>query len=416
MIRGRVSSALAATVGTSVAIQALNVISGVALARALGPTDRGGLAAAMLWPMVLSAVGTLGIAEAVVFFTSRAGHRDQSLSTAFVVAGPQVAVIVAVGYLALPTLLGGVSPELLATSRAFLMFVPLNLLSLYAVSYLQGRRLFGWFNFARLSFHLAYTVAVVLLTIMGGLSVPSAISAFLISAGVVVVAAIGLAVASSFRLERMDWPIVRSLLSFGLRSHVGSLASIAASRVDLVILVGVASQSAIGNYVVATTIAGAASLIPSAAATVLYPRVVAGGEAERQRLAAVAIKGGVLYGLVSTLAMLAAVPFVLPVLFGPSFSSAVSTAMILVGAASARGLVALVAAVFRGRGEPWMASQADLVSVIVMTVVLPFSVPALGANGAAIAVLLGAISACVWAVSRLIGEGYVQVHDLRSAG
>ena len=49
------------SLAASVAIQGLNVLTGIVLARTLGPAGRGELAAVMLWPSILAAVGSLGV-------------------------------------------------------------------------------------------------------------------------------------------------------------------------------------------------------------------------------------------------------------------------------------------------------------------------------------------------------------------
>src|SRR5437879_4086808 len=75
------------SLGISMAIQGLNVISGVLLARSLGPAGRGVLAAVILWPSVLSTVFCAGLNEAVTYFTSRFREQARQIAaTGFAVA------------------------------------------------------------------------------------------------------------------------------------------------------------------------------------------------------------------------------------------------------------------------------------------------------------------------------------------
>src|SRR4051794_13152716 len=70
--RGGRVGAIGASFATSAAIQAINVLTGVALARTLGPHGRGELVALILWPSILAAFGSLGLSEAVTYHCARA--------------------------------------------------------------------------------------------------------------------------------------------------------------------------------------------------------------------------------------------------------------------------------------------------------------------------------------------------------
>src|SRR5207247_2147031 len=71
------------TILTTVVILIATLGSGVILARALGPAGRGVLTAAMLYGPLLVSVGSLGIAEALVYRSSR---EDTARSPALVTA------------------------------------------------------------------------------------------------------------------------------------------------------------------------------------------------------------------------------------------------------------------------------------------------------------------------------------------
>jgi len=56
------------------------VLTGILLARTLGPRGRGELAAAILWPTLIMTLGTLGMTEAITYHTAR---RSASLRALF---------------------------------------------------------------------------------------------------------------------------------------------------------------------------------------------------------------------------------------------------------------------------------------------------------------------------------------------
>ena len=61
----------ALAVATGFAIQAVLVVTGPLLARMLGPDGRGYLAALILWPIVITQLGNLGIPSALTYSIAR---------------------------------------------------------------------------------------------------------------------------------------------------------------------------------------------------------------------------------------------------------------------------------------------------------------------------------------------------------
>ncbi len=53
------------------------MVSGVELARGLGLTGRGELAAAILWPTMIGGIGVLGLEESVTFHVAGARKRSE---------------------------------------------------------------------------------------------------------------------------------------------------------------------------------------------------------------------------------------------------------------------------------------------------------------------------------------------------
>src|SRR5207253_2442491 len=89
-------------------------------------------------------------------------------------------------------------------------------------------------------------------------------------------------------------------------------------------------------------------------------------------------------------------PWMLPYLFGSIFSPARATSMILVFAYLVRGWNQMLSSILRGSGSPMLASAGEVGGLVVLAILLIFVVPEFGAQGAAIAVLLGALSTWVW--------------------
>jgi O-antigen/teichoic acid export membrane protein len=394
--RFELARSLPATILVSVFIQFVNLGSGVVLARALGPSSRGDLAIAILWPTLIAGVGGLGIAEAITYYTGRNSDRSgEVLSSALLVGIVQSVILLAAGWLMVPYLLAGKPQGVLDVTRLYLWIIPLFPLTLYPLAVLQGRLLVGRFNLARASIHVLYTVALLTLWGVHAVTVHGALEASLLATLLTFVLTFWL-VATRIHIRLVSISVVRSLLTYGAKLHLGNVAALVAQRVDLLALTFLASSAVLGNYVVASAMGAAAALIPSAVSTVLFPLfskrdsdAVPHGVARFMLLAgAVTVIAGPILALV--------LPSILPYLFGPAFAAARTTAMILVLAYLFRGWNQMLSSILRGTGRPIVASVGELGGLVIMTAFLVALVPGSGAYGAAIAVLIGACSMFAW--------------------
>src|SRR5258708_37367962 len=139
-----------------------------------------------------------------------------------------------------------------------------------------------------------------------------------------------------------------------------------------------------------------ASLIPSAVSTVLFPLFSKREtDAVPRGVARFMLLAGTI--TVGTCPMLGVVlPWILPFLFGPAFTQARPTSMILVLAYLIRGWNQMLSSILRGTGRPIVASVGELGGLVVMAAFLLALVPGSGAYGAAIAVLIGACLMFAW--------------------
>ena len=105
-LRAQASGAATSSLVATALIQVLNVVTGVILARTLGPSGRGELAAVILWPTMLWTVGNLGVVDSVTFHSARGSAPQRSIvSTSLAIALAQSAVLVAIGLVLVPLVL-----------------------------------------------------------------------------------------------------------------------------------------------------------------------------------------------------------------------------------------------------------------------------------------------------------------------
>ena len=224
---------LAATFTATAAIQLGNLASGILAARLLLPEGRGQLAAIMLWPALIAAIGGLSINTSSAYFAAQQGERPSSIFAAVSwLSAALSAVLVAIGFAIIPYAYGDQAPVVLRLTEAYLAFIPLNLFGLSFLALLQGGLRIGTFNVLRATLPAAYLAFVLLAFAFGRAGLGGFVTASLAANAVVVALALG-------ALARLGWigfraplALMRAMLRYALSSHLGTAVAILSQRLD----------------------------------------------------------------------------------------------------------------------------------------------------------------------------------------
>ena len=398
------------TIMTSLLMLLATIASGVVLARALGPSGRGILTAAMLFGPLLANVGGLGIADALIYQSGRSrGARSPALMTALGIGAAQSLVLVLAGLVIVPALLGGPSNPALYPSLAYLAIIPLYPLNLYPMAVLQGRLRLVEFNLIRASVPILYAASLVLLWQFGAVSVGAALAASAICT--VVANGLALSAAVKFSSGRASLPVARELLGFGLRAHAGNLATILGAQLDLLMLTAMVPSRDLGFYAVATSAAMTGSLIPAAASMVLFPTFASQSDAAVPRSLARFLLWGLGGALLLTPVLVMVVPWAVVPVYGTAFKAAGPISLILVPGYVLRGSNQMLVAILRGSGAPMRASAGQVAGLVVLAALLPIGISVRGAEGAALAVTVAAGAAFVWLLTTAVRSSRLAPKD-----
>jgi O-antigen/teichoic acid export membrane protein len=404
---GGIKWPLSLSFGSSTAIQLLNVVTGVLLARTLGPFGRGELAAILLWPTILAAVGSFGVMDAATYYSARSETGAGTIvGSSFVLGLLQSAFLIALGALVLPLVLSHYDNGVLHTAFLFLCFVPINILTLNLAGAINGLQRFAWFQGLRL--------LVVGATALGLLSLASVHALTLRTAALVYLAANLMTLVTAgvlYRLAdrsplRFSFPVARELLSFGFRSHLGNVSGLLNERLDQLVISALLAPAKLGLYVVAVTLTSVINLVGSSVAFVGLP-TLARLQGLRERAAAARRLVGLTVALSAaiTLPLIAFTPWVIELAFGNAFRGAAPVSRILLVAAIIFGTNRVLGSILTGIGRPLDAGIAESVALVATFVGLASLLPTLSLIGAGIASLIAyAVSASwmVWRVTRAL--------------
>jgi O-antigen/teichoic acid export membrane protein len=239
--------------------------------------------------------------------------------------------------------------------------------------------------------------SLVFVVVGAGLAIPFGLTGAVagLPASAVVAAIVGAGLlhieARGDTVEDMGGSLSRAI-RFGLQSWGASVLQQINYRLDILILGGFASASAVGVYSVAVTVTGIAWILPMALGTVLFPRVASLDEAaqlgevttdESDAAVAKSVRHGVLLmvpaGVVISVLLLVAVPLV----YGSKFADTTTLGFILLPGVLVLGVGKVLSYTIAGRGFPRYALYVGVVT-LPLTLGLYFTlIPAFDAWGAA---------------------------------
>ena len=391
-------------VGTSVFETALTngllavvgLVTGIIAARWLGPVGRGELAAIQLWPSALAGLGTIGLPDALAYFSAK--HRVRSrgyLSTATLTALVLVPVAAVVWYPLMPLLLPTQSDHVVrGAQRYLLVFLPLHVLVAMPHQVLRGIQEFRLWNALR-AFPPLLWLGVLAVALALGRDDP----VWLTTAYLILFAAFGPAMAWMCwtRTTGSAAPTtvaLGSLLRYGFPSALSALPQFFNLRLDQIAVTALLPARQLGIYVTALAWSGCIPLFSNALAVIVSTRIAADASArDQKRHFYRGAQGAAWLIAVPVVLLLIVTPIGMTSVFGSDFEQGVLPAMVLVVASGANAFNVVLEELLRGYGRPGATVWAESTAVAVGLFLLLSLVPSTGLLGASAASMIGYLAA-----------------------
>ncbi len=361
------------------------MITGILVARLLGPAGRGEFTVAILWPSIIASLGSLGVKEALTFQQAKGSQPASRLAgAAFLLAAVQATLLCALGLVLIPLLTQAQEPGITQISSVYLLVIPANLAAQYSLGLLQGNLEIHRYNLNRLLVSALFALAVLLLWASNHVSVNSLVLSLLMANSIAALVAV-LTVLIRFGVRwTLDLHLMRTILDYGLRNHLGSISYQLNQRADQMILAIFVAPQELGWYTVSASVAGIATLASGAFAVVVFPKVAMLEESERFEVTSRYSRYNVTLTLLFAGALLIATPFLIPILYGSDFAPSVLPAEILILSTVFVGIGQAWAGVMRGLGRPLVPAKAELLSLVATVIGLALLLPLYGIIGAAV--------------------------------
>jgi O-antigen/teichoic acid export membrane protein len=361
-------------------------LSGIVIARALGPAARGDYAAISVWLVVAFTVGDLGMTAATTFFVSRAPrHRRDYLATSRVVTAMAGLTVLAIGMLAAP-LLARHDPGLTTGYRLTAVTCAAALAGFSCTAALQALSLGQW-NVVRIAQPVGYLLAVTALGLTGRLGLTTALLALLGATIVQSALAYCCCRRRGLTAGRPTAALIRPLARYGAGELATTVPSLATARLDQVVLSFAAPSAALGHYAVASSLTSVAVPLVSALGHVAFPRLASAGlpTADAELLRRRSIRTSAAVSIAAMAALTLTAPWLVPRIFGAGFTESVTLIWLLAPAGVFLPCAKVCAELLRGYGRPQSVAGVQAASALVLAALLAGLVPRFAERGAAVA-------------------------------
>lgn len=383
--RRRLSRDIAGIFGTRAGWSLMGMISGIILARWLGPHDRGILALVLLVPSTVVTIAKLGITQSNVYFINRNKVApDRVAANCVVLALATSALAIPLVWLLRPwlheTVLRDVPDWALALALAR---VPLMLLDDYLYGVLQALGKFGLYNRRLLLSEAMRLTMVVVFVLAFGLGLPGAVAIYTV-VGTLALAWLIASARKEVRLSlRADYPLLREQLGFGVRSYVQTLAMHLLLRIDVYMVALYLTKPETAFYSLALHLTEIVLEIPQAVGLVLYPRLAALPENEVHQLTAQACRRTLLATAPFAFLLAWLGPYVITLWYGAAYAPAGDPLPWAAAGAMAMALFVILSRDFTSRGRQKVNITAGLLALGSNVALNTYMIPHFGIVGAA---------------------------------
>ena len=377
--------AIAGSLASGFLGQVLLLVTGILVARTLGPTDRGYLALLILLPAVLQQVGTLGLPLATTYFVATYPESERVVRRNIGVPAVAQVVVLTLAQGGILVLLLEGEPDRVRTAGAASLVLLLGALAdMYGKALLQGQGRFTLFNLLRNATVSFYAAGIGVLFVIDRASLVGVtiawVAANLASGGMT------LAVALRHQPPPTDHGSTasrRRMFRFGLAGLLGSLSPVATFRLDQAVVGLFLAPEALGLYVAGLAFTNLPGVISRGIAMIALPQVARTSHERRQADAwRFVLVSTLLTGLVVLVLELTAGVLV-PLFFGEEFEEAVGITRILLIGAFVDGARRVLTDSVSGAGRPGVGSVAELASWLVLVPLLVIFTPIWEARGVA---------------------------------
>ena len=398
--RSRVVRAMGGSLFAAGTSQVLLVISGVLVARGLGPEDRGYAALLIVVSGVCYLLGSIGLPSAVTYYIARdPGNTRAIVRSLRGVGAVQVAATLCLQVVILAIVVRDDPDRVRVAAAVSLLLAPGLFFFGYGLAVLQGQQRFAALNVLRTFPTAAYVFGVLALFATHSADLVRVMCVWSLASFVGGMLALGAALLRLQAVAPSDSPPPSraELSKFGLKGFLSFYSPVDVFRLDQAVVGLFLTPVALGLYVVAQAFTGVPRVVAYSIGLVAYPRVAS--ESRPRAARAVMWKYWFFGVAVSALAvgvLVVLADVLVRILYGTEFDGAAPIARILLVGTFFMAARRVLTDCINGLGHPGLGTVAEVSSWIVLVPAVALLLPTMGAAGIALALAIS------WAFSLLL--------------
>jgi len=373
------------SVGASrIAVIIFSLGRGIITARWLGPEGNGIIAAITVYPSLFMTFGSLGISQSATHFIGQGKYSEQSIKTSIA----QIWIFTTVLSIVISYFL--IRHFSNSGHNLFLVFlaiapIPFTLFNTYNTGIFLGKNQIGIYNKINWLPVAVIFICIVLLVII----IPLGISGAMIA---VIPGPLVMFILLLFKNDfihafkiKLDWKIIRSLLSLGIVYATALLVINLNYKADIILLDKLASPFELGIYSKGVAITEFLWQIPMLLSTIVFARSAGAKDSLKfsRKVAQLLRLSVIIIGLGSVVLVLIA-RHVIMLMYGVEFIKSVPVLQLLIPGVLLLTIFKVLNMDLAGKGKPWVSMKA-MVPAVLLNIGLNFIlIPAYGGNGSAI--------------------------------
>jgi O-antigen/teichoic acid export membrane protein len=361
------------TLLANLAIPLIGALSGVLLARALGPADRGVFALIQTLPLVVATVASVGMAEAVAYHVARAPSMPQRyavLRSGLAIVAASTAGTLALILAAAPWISGLIEQDYRSAFLAALLYIPALTFGLVAQGWYRGANRIPLWNLSRVMPGALWACGVIVVSVWHP-TVFRMSTAMCVSGVLALLTYLAVGKQDLVAAKRTAGTSGRPLLAYGLPSTLSTLPRLINLRFDQLLLLAVLPKEEVGFYVAAVAWASLVPAFSSARAMNSFTAIAALAAADRWSASKVVLLNGLKVASAAGVILALLAPAAFTVVFGAEFDGGqhIAAAMSLAGIALA--MMTVTTNLLWACGLPKQLLASDM-SALAVTLLTPF--------------------------------------------
>lgn len=382
------------TIANQFIILVISVLISIITARVLGPEGKGQLTLILLIPMLSITFGRMGIGHAVNYYASRTSSTKlivNSFVLSTLLSILLVALTLPVAYALKDVFFKTINEKLIVLIS---FFIPFYIFNNHFISLLQGLYKINIRNLLLVSQPMLNLLLLILLITILKLGLNGAVIASIIALLFAVFLS-GIFLLKEIKVKEisLDFSLMRQLLTFGFKSHIGNILKDLSYRSDILIISYFLPAAFVGYYIIAVTIAEIIWKIPDAVGSVLLPYVAHMDNNSAKTFTPVVSRVVLVPVTIACLLIFLFGKNIITLAFGQEFLPSSSVLVILLPGILSFALWKILANDLIAQGYPARYSLTSGIALVTMVVLDLLLIPKFGINGAAVASTVSYIAA-----------------------